>query len=100
MAFAADADADARMDSYPLQRAVFDLVREHEGAQHGDTGPLSGPERAALDSADLRALTRFGVHPVLIHSLARATGRSRDEYRVLLLGTGSAPQGRPRWRAS
>jgi hypothetical protein len=100
MAFAAD--ADARMDSYPLQRAVFDLVRAHEGAdgQPADTGLLSEPERAALRGADLRALARFGVHPVLIHSLARATGRSRDEYRVLLLGTGSALQGRPRWRAS
>jgi hypothetical protein len=88
-------------DSYPLQRAVFDRLREHEGVA-GDAGPLelTEPERTALETADLRALTGFGVHPVLIHALARATGRSRDEYRVLLTGTARDLKGRPRWRAS
>ncbi len=91
------------MDNYPLQRAVFDRLRAYEAGEPEDPVDgvaLTGPQRAALRAADLRALAGYGVHPVLIHSLARATGRSRDEYRVLLVGTGPQLPGRPRWRAS
>jgi hypothetical protein len=93
------------MAGYDLQRAVYDRLRGCEGvaAVHAETdhlAELSAPERAALRIADLRALAEFGVHPVLIHALARATERNRDQYRVLLLGTGPVREGRPRWRES
>lgn len=49
----------------------------------------------------MRALAEYGVHPVLLNAFARLIGKSRDEYRELLVGTGVAVEEvTPRWRAS
>jgi hypothetical protein len=87
-------------DLYSLQRAIFLGLRDDETARVlGKQQVLSGDHRTALAAVDLRRLVDYGVHPVLINALARKAGIRRDDYRLVLDGTGPAVMaGRPRWR--
>lgn len=89
------------MSSYALQRELFTHIKSSSAPSQSATFALTESERKALDTGDLRALATHGVHPVLLNAFARLTGKSRDEYRELLVGTGSpALEVKPRWRAS
>jgi hypothetical protein len=87
---------------YGVQRAVFDAVRRASGGEcacpPGDGDQLTAEELSLLERQDLRGLFTQGVHPVLVNAYARATGRTRDEYRVLLAGTLADEDREVRWR--
>jgi hypothetical protein len=77
--------------AYALQKAIHDylnptgrggappLERETLRTRYG----LSEPEVEAILGADVAALYRLGVHPVLLNSYARARV-PRDRYRAAL----------------
>jgi hypothetical protein len=78
--------------TYALQRAIYDflnpkgmvgtvpdLERDALRSRYG----LEGAELEAVVAADIAALYRLGVHPVLLNSFARARV-SRDRYRAAL----------------
>ncbi|MFI9076317.1 hypothetical protein ACIGW8_07405 [Streptomyces sioyaensis] len=89
------------MSSYALQRELFRHIKSSSAPSESAAFALTESEAAALDAGDLRALALQGVHPVLLNAFARLIGKSRDDYRELLIGTGSATQEvKPRWRAS
>jgi hypothetical protein len=86
---------------YALQRAIYDylnpkgtegtglpLERETVRARYD----LTEPELEALLAADIAALYRLGVHPVLLNSFARARV-PRDRYRAALAELASAERG-------
>jgi hypothetical protein len=80
------------MTAYGLQKAIYDYLnaKGRPGAPALDPGDLrpryelSEPELRALVEADVAALYRLGVHPVLLNSYARARV-PRDRYRAALV---------------
>jgi len=83
------------VSAYQLNKAVFETLRREP-----PTADLTGDERAAVDARDMRLLYEMGLHPVLLNAFARFSGLQRDDYRALLAGAGTQPEGVPRWRAS
>lgn len=88
------------MTAYALQKAIHDYLNPRgrpdpptldPDALHARYG-LGEAEVRALVEADVAALYRLGVHPVLLNSFARARV-PRDRYRAALaeLEAGSAP---------
>lgn len=79
------------MSRYWTQRCLFDHLRELEKIDSDRSADkvetegydLTGDERTALDRADIAALYRLGVHPVLINAFCRQMGWKRADYAVL-----------------
>ena len=79
------------MTAYALQKAIYDYLnaKGRPGAPALEPDglraryELSEPEITALVEADVAALYRLGVHPVLLNSYARACV-PRDRYRAAL----------------
>lgn len=90
------------MDSYGVQRAVFDAIRGVGGQDCTcRSASRSGPtprETELLSNRDVRGLAKAGVHPVLINAYARSIGMTRDEYRVLLAGPLHQNDTETRWQ--
>jgi hypothetical protein len=76
---------------YALQKAMYDYLNPRgrpgapalEAAALRERYGLADAEIAALLDGDVAALYRFGVHPVLLNSYARAR-IPRDRYRAAL----------------
>jgi hypothetical protein len=76
---------------YQLQKAMYDYLSPKRGIDPTRLDPqvlrssydLTEEESAALRDADVKALYRLGVHPVLLNSYARARV-PRDRYRGAL----------------
>jgi hypothetical protein len=76
---------------YQLQKAIYQYLNpKKQGGAPGltpdelrDRYALTEVEAQALLDADVRALHRLGVHPVLLNSYARARV-PREQYRAIL----------------
>jgi hypothetical protein len=93
------------MSAYALQQYLFDqLARwstEPGAVLEVQPYELAPAEAAAVAANDIAGLSRLGVHPVLLNAWCRATGHTRDDYRVLLAPLRTLHEGRtPRWRSS
>ncbi len=93
------------MSAYSLQQYLFDqLARwsvEPGAVVDVHLYELAPAEAAAVAANDIAGLSRLGVHPVLLNAWCRATGHTRDDYRVLLAPLRTGDDGRmPRWRTS
>jgi hypothetical protein len=89
---------------YQLHRCVYDFVRAGEVGS-GEAAPfeagryeLTDDERHAFETADIAALYRMGLHPVLLNRFCRAVGYTRDGYRKLLEPLAEASTGSAPWR--
>ena len=60
---------------------------------------LTAEEAAAFEGGDIGTLYALGVHPVLLNSLCRGLGFTRDDYRKRLEPYGVPETTVPRWRA-
>lgn len=91
------------MSLYQLHRCVFDYMRAGEvssgQAPSFDVSryDLTGEERETFEAADIAALYRMGLHPVLLNGFCRAQGYSRNDYRAILEGLGTAETTVGRW---
>jgi len=89
--------------AYALQKAIYDYLnpKGRPGAPPLDPESLraryglSEPEIVALCEADVAALYRLGVHPVLLNGYARARV-PRDRYRAALAELEAALPAEPR----
>jgi hypothetical protein len=96
------------MSLYQVQQNLFDYLRILEdpktvGRPDIDVSgyDLTDAEKNALNTKDIGAIYRMGVHPVIINGLCRALGYKRADYRKLL--EEAAPETetrRPRWQKS
>jgi hypothetical protein len=76
---------------YQLQKAIYQYLNpKKQGGAHSlapdevrSRYALTEEEARALLDADVRALHRLGVHPVLLNSYARARV-PREQYRTIL----------------
>jgi len=82
------------MSLYQLHKAIYtylNAAEEERGTLDGGTlheqFVLTAEEAAAFVGADITALGRLGVHPVLLNSYARARRIPRDAYRAALRAT-------------
>jgi hypothetical protein len=96
------------MSLYQVQQCLFDYLRilvdpKTQGRPDVDvTGyDLTDEEKDALNSKDIGAIYRMGVHPVIINGLCRAIGFTRADYRKLLVAAAPATEPRrTRWQTS
>lgn len=82
------------MSSYQLQKAIYTYLNTPESERGALDGPLlreqfelSDAEADAFYQTDIVALTRLGVHPVLLNSYVRGRRIPRDAYRAALQAT-------------
>jgi hypothetical protein len=93
------------MSWYEMHRCVYDFVRSGEGDEGQrrafdiDRYDLTGPERAAVQGQDIRALYELGLHSVLLNRYCRAVGYSRDDYRAILQPLAVEPTKAGRWQS-
>jgi hypothetical protein len=93
------------VSAYRLQQYLFDQLGRWS-SEPGTTVDvaayeLDDAELAAVEGNDIGALYALGVHPVLLNAWCRATGHTRDQYRVLLAPYRRPDHGKePRWRTS
>ena len=85
------------MGLYALQKAMYDYLNPRGRPEAPTLDAVTLRERyglgeaeiAALLEGDVAALYRFGVHPVLLNSYARAR-IPRDRYRAALAALGGS----------
>ncbi len=86
------------MSLYQLHKAIYTYLNTTEAERPTLDGPtltkqfdLSGDEAAAFRATDIAALSRLGVHPVLLNGYSRARLIPRDAYRAALRATVDTP---------
>jgi hypothetical protein len=79
---------------YQLHKAIYTYLHTPASERASFDGPalrerfeLTDAEAAAFQGTDIVALTRLGVHPVLLNSYARARRIPRDAYLAALRAT-------------
>jgi hypothetical protein len=79
---------------YQLHKAIYTYLNTPEGERDLLDGPalreqfeLTDSEVEAFRQTDIVALTRLGVHPVLLNSYVRGRRIPRDAYRAALQAT-------------
>lgn len=82
------------MSLYQLHKAIYTYLNLPESERAALDGPalegrfeLTEEEAAAFRGTDIVALTRLGVHPVLLNSYVRGRQIPRDAYRAALRAT-------------
>ena len=82
------------MSLYQLHKAIYTYLNTPEADRSALDGPelrerfeLTDEEAGAFAQTDIVALTRLGVHPVLLNSYSRARHMPRDAYRAALRAT-------------
>ena len=91
------------MTWYEMHRCVHDSIRFQEqgrAAFDATSYDLSEAERTAIDSGDIGALYRLGLHGVLLNRYCRQLGISLDDYRRLLQPYAVEQERRGRWQRS
>jgi hypothetical protein len=89
---------------YQLQQMIYDQLGRW-GSDRDDlvdigAYELTADEAAAFEASDVGSLYALGVHPVLLNSLCRGLGFTRDDYRKMLEPYGVSETKVPRWRVS
>jgi hypothetical protein len=79
---------------YQLHKAIYVYLNTPEGERDALDGPalrerfeLTDEEAEAFRWTDIVALTRLGLHPVLLNSYVRGRRIPRDTYRAALQET-------------
>jgi len=79
------------MSLYQLHKAIYGYLNAPPGGGDRFDGSLlreqfelSDTEATAFAATDIAALSRLGVHPVLLNSYSRARQIPRDAYRAAL----------------
>lgn len=82
------------MSRYQLQKAIYTYLKLPEAERRVLDGPalrqqfdLTDAEAEAFVQTDIVALTRLGVHPVLLNSYVRGRHIPREVYRAALEAT-------------
>lgn len=82
------------MSLYQLHKAMYTYLHGDAAERAAldstalrDRFDLTDGETAAFQGADIAALVRLGVHPVLLNSYSRARLVPRDQYRAALRAT-------------
>ena len=89
------------MSLYQLHRCVWDQMRADEGSAPAfDPGryDLTDAERQAVETRDVVALYRLGVHPLLLNGFRRTTGMSPAAFRRALRPFAVPEPRSGRWR--
>jgi hypothetical protein len=79
------------MSLYQLHKAIYAYLNTPDAERPSLDGEklraafdVTDAEAAAFRAADITALARLGVHPVLLNSYSRARQIPRDAYRAAL----------------